>query len=378
MIVRNYVRTLWWRLAAGVLASLLTCPPAEAQTFFQSLFGFGSAKPAASSGAVTKPQSQRRAGLQPRSFTHWKAERTQSTREDSDGYQRNPAFGGSYRTVCVRTCDGYYWPVSQAVTREGFSADERRCDRDCAGEAKLYYAPKWTENPREFVDLQGNNYTKLKTAFLYRRTLISGCGCRPAPWSVAETFRHHQYAAADLAKKLEAEAQRQRAVAEALRKDKIAQIIAATEAAIALDQSEDVIASVDDPTPDSETPALAAAAPSTVTGYVHLHVLPAAVVDLAEAGQLDTPALDPDTLIAAVAALAVDLPGAVIDVPAAHAEDQARTASDVPDAHPVRRNRKSPVRTARAKPQKDVKTSWAFGGGQSQYTWPGDAPRRAR
>ena len=42
----------------------------------------------------------------------------------------NPeAQGGSVRTVCVRTCDGYYFPISYATNASRFAQDEKTCQR---------------------------------------------------------------------------------------------------------------------------------------------------------------------------------------------------------------------------------------------------------
>ena len=47
--------------------------------------------------------------------------------------------GSTYRTVCVRTCDGYYFPVSYSTTPANFQADEQTCQRMCpASETALY------------------------------------------------------------------------------------------------------------------------------------------------------------------------------------------------------------------------------------------------
>lgn len=45
----------------------------------------------------------------------------------------------TYRTLCVRTCDGYYFPISFATTPNRFQDDERACQRACpAAEVALY------------------------------------------------------------------------------------------------------------------------------------------------------------------------------------------------------------------------------------------------
>jgi hypothetical protein len=102
--------------------------------------------------------------------------------------------GERFRTVCVRTCDGYYWPISFSTSREQFLADEAQCETSCNGGAQLFYHPNPGGGMADAVDLSGRAYTQLANAFLYRKKRIEGCICRPAPWSEAERARHRQYA----------------------------------------------------------------------------------------------------------------------------------------------------------------------------------------
>src|SRR5688572_4629876 len=39
------------------------------------------------------------------------------------------SVAGTYRTWCVRSCDGYYFPVSFSTTREHLSTDQVTCER---------------------------------------------------------------------------------------------------------------------------------------------------------------------------------------------------------------------------------------------------------
>ena len=102
--------------------------------------------------------------------------------------------GEQFRTVCVRTCDGYYWPVSFSTSREQLFADEAQCQASCDGGAQLFYHPNPGGGMADAVDLSGRAYTQLANAFVYRKKRIDGCTCRPAAWSEAERARHRQYA----------------------------------------------------------------------------------------------------------------------------------------------------------------------------------------
>lgn len=89
--------------------------------------------------------------------------------------------GGNYRTLCVRTCDGYYWPISYSSSRSDFARDEQNCQTMCPGtEVKLYSHKVPDEESDNMVDLSGAPYTDLTTAFKYRDASFAkpqGCTC---------------------------------------------------------------------------------------------------------------------------------------------------------------------------------------------------------
>lgn len=104
-----------------------------------------------------------------------------------------PSFG-SYRTLCVRLCDGYYFPVSASASPRRFAADERACKSRCNGDVRLFYYSNAGGSPETMRDRNGRAYSDLKTAFLYRTTYSKSCQCRPAPWTKEARARHAMYA----------------------------------------------------------------------------------------------------------------------------------------------------------------------------------------
>jgi len=87
--------------------------------------------------------------------------------------------GGTYRTICVRTCDGFYFPISFATTSDRFRDDEQACQHMCpAAEVQLYTYHNPGEEVSQAVSLNGRLYTELPTAFQYRKTLNAACSCR--------------------------------------------------------------------------------------------------------------------------------------------------------------------------------------------------------
>jgi len=89
------------------------------------------------------------------------------------------APNGTYHTVCVRTCDGYYFPVSYSTLPSHFAEDERTCQRECpAADVALYSFRNPGESMDQAVSTNGQLYTALPTAYRYRTQLIAGCSCR--------------------------------------------------------------------------------------------------------------------------------------------------------------------------------------------------------
>ena len=101
---------------------------------------------------------------------------------------------GTYRTVCVRMCDGYFFPVSFSTTRDRFAADEAKCQNSCSADARLYVYGNPGEEPDAMVDLGGRPYSKLKTAFLYRTAYDAGCKCTAHPWEQEARMKHRVFA----------------------------------------------------------------------------------------------------------------------------------------------------------------------------------------
>jgi hypothetical protein len=165
---------------------------AQAQSLFQSLFG-GLSSPTLTHAPQTRGIPASRLG-QPsalRALTMPEdGERAPSGKSSSKGH------GGGYRTVCVRTCDGYYWPISANVSRSKFYRDADICRSSCGTEAKLYYQSADAGDAKSLIDLQGRPYTRTQTAFMHRKLRMEGCACKPDPWSQAELDRHYQYAVA--------------------------------------------------------------------------------------------------------------------------------------------------------------------------------------
>jgi hypothetical protein len=97
--------------------------------------------------------------------------------------------GGGYRTLCVRTCDGYYFPISFSTSQSRFADDEQTCQKLCpAAEAVLYTHRNPGEDVAQAVSSSGRVYKDLANAFRYRREYVAACSCRHPGQTWAEAL----------------------------------------------------------------------------------------------------------------------------------------------------------------------------------------------
>ena len=120
--------------------------------------------------------------------------------EDQPGAMPPPVPVLTYRTVCVRLCDGSFFPISFATTPDRFGRDEEVCQNGCSSPARLYVYQNPGAEPDAMEDTEGRPYSRLSTAFKFRTAYDSSCTCRPQPWSQEATDRHRMYALAAAAK----------------------------------------------------------------------------------------------------------------------------------------------------------------------------------
>ncbi|MDB5606594.1 MAG: hypothetical protein JWP25_3494 [Bradyrhizobium sp.] len=95
---------------------------------------------------------------------------------------------GTYRTVCVRTCDGFYFPISFATVPARFPDDEKTCKALCpATDANLFTYRNPGEDMSSAVSVNGQPYSSSPNAFRYRQEFNPSCACKAAgqTWSDA-------------------------------------------------------------------------------------------------------------------------------------------------------------------------------------------------
>lgn len=90
--------------------------------------------------------------------------------------------GGDYRTLCVRTCDGFFFPVSSAAAPSDFARDERTCQMMCPGtKTALYFHDALGQESEDMISARTREpYTEMENAFAYRNAsapMSKACGC---------------------------------------------------------------------------------------------------------------------------------------------------------------------------------------------------------
>lgn len=108
------------------------------------------------------------------------------------------ATNGSYRTMCVRTCDGAYFPVSSQATSMGFQRDAQVCSMMCPGvETELFYHPINAESDSMQSAVTGRPYGEMDNAYRFRTQSVrrdKACACNFALY-YKEMMRREAYIA---------------------------------------------------------------------------------------------------------------------------------------------------------------------------------------
>ena len=147
----------------------------------------GSGQPARGMG--TAPVQAQSKPERPRSFfSVLFGEREEASAGDEQSMEPiDPALleqmSGTYRTLCVRTCDGFFFPISFQASRGRLKTDANVCSALCPGtETRLFYHGAGQEAEGAVAADSGEPITKLPNAFLYRTKVVPGCACgRPDP-----------------------------------------------------------------------------------------------------------------------------------------------------------------------------------------------------
>lgn len=90
--------------------------------------------------------------------------------------------GGGLKTMCVRTCDGGFFPISSHASPTSFRRDAQVCSMMCPGtQTELFYQSLTSDDTAGMVSTEnGQTYGELPNAFRFRtsgRKDSKSCGC---------------------------------------------------------------------------------------------------------------------------------------------------------------------------------------------------------
>jgi hypothetical protein len=84
----------------------------------------------------------------------------------------------SHRPVCVRLCDGFFFPASVPAGGSNAASEEAACAGECPdAPTELFYQPKGSDKIEDAISATGHPYSALPIALRYRSTQDNTCTC---------------------------------------------------------------------------------------------------------------------------------------------------------------------------------------------------------
>jgi Protein of unknown function (DUF2865) len=125
-----------------------------------------------------------------------------SREEEEQPLPQTPAYrsidaGGRYRTVCVRLCDGFFYPIHYSTYGSMVGPDAESCQSSCAAPAELYVYRNPGQEIEQAVSLSGSAYMDLPVALRYRKEYVKGCSCKQAEYNPTEIMAANKQAGID-------------------------------------------------------------------------------------------------------------------------------------------------------------------------------------
>ena len=131
-------------------------------------------------GQFRAPQPARRGGL----FDFFGGGREEEEQElPQTPIYRSIDPNGRYRSVCVRLCDGFFYPIHYSTYGSLLGPDAEACQASCAAPAELYVYRNPGQEIEQAVSLSGSAYMDLPVALRFRKEYVNGCSCKQAEYN---------------------------------------------------------------------------------------------------------------------------------------------------------------------------------------------------
>lgn len=133
-------------------------------------------------GAATEDNSARRRQLQGMIASQCSS----SLRADATPGEIHARGGG--QVICVRSCDGAYFPMKNLP--EGRGGADELCQALCPGaEAAAYSMPQGDDALRHAATIKGSKaYVSLANAFKFQKAFVPNCSCKPSDKTWAQSL----------------------------------------------------------------------------------------------------------------------------------------------------------------------------------------------
>ncbi|MET0598177.1 MAG: DUF2865 domain-containing protein [Mesorhizobium sp.] len=97
--------------------------------------------------------------------------------------------GATMRTICVRKCDGYFFPINFSTSAANFPTDAESCRSQCpSAEVELYAYDSLSQTADDAVStVTGESLKAMPNAFKFRTSYTASCTCKAAGQGVAQT-----------------------------------------------------------------------------------------------------------------------------------------------------------------------------------------------
>ena len=129
-----------------------------------------------------------------------KSSRKRSSRPETPVY-RSIDPNGRYRSVCVRLCDGFFYPISYSTYSGHLAQEAQQCQSNCAAPAELYVYRNPGQEIEQAISLNGSAYMDLPVALKYRKEYVKGCSCKQAEYNPTDIEAANKRAEAEAAAK---------------------------------------------------------------------------------------------------------------------------------------------------------------------------------
>ncbi|MFD1300551.1 DUF2865 domain-containing protein [Methylobacterium marchantiae] len=160
-------------------------------SFFEEIFRGPAVQPQAAPAPVARPARPRYASLPDarrvtvaqsfrQTYRQARIKRPVSPRLSRTASAALTASALGARTVCVRACDGYLFPLGRLASRSDVPVHEAACAAACPNAAiSLYTLGAGETDLDRAIGLDGRPYRTLQVANLYRTKRVDQCSCQP-------------------------------------------------------------------------------------------------------------------------------------------------------------------------------------------------------